>query len=107
LTDEPTYFPRPKRRAAERDAATARAIFNEQRANFVKRLDSESDDGNGSDDDAAKAKKPRVEDAPKVSVVVKRPTVAVKAKVKPKAASPPPAAGLGGILGDYGSDSQS
>lgn len=95
-----------KERADELDAETARAIFKEQRAKIVKRIESESDD-----DDHAAAKKARV-DAPAVSVVVKRPTnAAVKAKVKstaaaapPKAESPPPA-GLGGLLGDYGSDS--
>ena len=94
------------RRADELDAETARAIFKEQRAKIVKRIESESDD-----DDHVAAKKARV-DAPAVSVVVKRPTnSAVKAKVKsnaaaapPKAESPPPA-GLGGLLGDYGSDS--
>jgi hypothetical protein len=94
------------RRADELDAETARAIFKEQRAKIVNRVQSESE---SDDDDGNAAKKPRL-DAHAVSVVVKRPTnLVVKSKAKSnvvataKVESSPPA-GIEGLFGDYGSD---
>jgi len=92
-------------RADEEDAEKAKEIFRAQRAQLVKRVESESDD------DDPVAKKARVS-APPASVIVKRATVTGKVKpkviAKPKAeAGHAPALGLGGLLGGYGSESSS
>ena len=88
------------RREAELDAETARAIFNQQRGQLIKRIDSESDSDDGP------SKKAKTEPPP-ASIVIKRSTAAAKTKVKPTAAAKPEPspAGLGGLLCDYGSES--
>ncbi|CEF99355.1 CWC16 protein [Ostreococcus tauri] len=87
-------------REAELDAETARAVFNQQRGQLIKRIDSESDSDDGP------SKKAKMEPPP-ASIVIKRSTAAAKTKVKPTAAAKPEPspAGLGGLLCDYGSES--
>ena len=92
-------------RAEDEELEAVKSLVKEQReALFNRTIQSESDDE--SDDERA--------DAPAASVVVKRPAAALAGKVtvKRKIVAPaepeePPPEGLGGLLGGYGTDSQS
>lgn len=92
-------------RAEDEELEAVKSLVKEQReALFNRTIQSESDDE--TDDERA--------DAPAASVVVKRPAAALAGKVtvKRKIVAPaepeePPPEGLGGLLGGYGTDSQS
>jgi len=101
-------------RAEDEELEAVKSLVKEQReALFNRTIQSESDDASDDDGDGGKGKK-QPADAPAVSVVVKRPAAALAGKVtvKRKTVAPTepeeaPPEGLGGLLGGYGTDSQS